>query len=122
MTPEQALTITRLARAAWPAQRWDEYTIDVWAKALTDTTHEFGETRAAIDRLVTKQTFASIAEIFEEVRAHRRDAARQISERRTFAAIESARVSALTPEQVAARAEEARQAVRAKLAETRAAG
>lgn len=89
MTTEEALALTRIAKAAWPAQKWDEYTIDLWVDALADT--DFGEARDAVRRLVKQQTFASVAEIIAETKAHRRDAIRRLKDRETFRAIESAR-------------------------------
>lgn len=92
MSPEEALAISRIARAAFPAQRFDEYTVDVWADALAD--EDFGEIRAAIGRLVKHQTFASVGELIAEARYVRREAMRAINDRKVFAAIEAAKSEA----------------------------
>lgn len=86
MNAAEALNVTRIVRAAFPAQKFDEFTIDVWAEALKDVSYY--EARDAITRLVTKQTFASVAEIIEEARTYRREATRRLNDQATFRAIE----------------------------------
>lgn len=89
MNAEEGLAITRLIRAGFPAQRWDEYTTDMWVAALID--EDFGEIRAAIERLVKLQSFASIAEVIGEAKRVRRDALRRVKDAETFRAIEAAK-------------------------------
>lgn len=91
MNPTEALTLTRIVKAAFPAQRFDEFTIDVWADALKH--EDFGACREAITRLVTRQTFASVAEIIAETKAHRRDAYRALRSRKVLGELEAARTS-----------------------------
>lgn len=89
MNAEEALMLTRIVRAAFPSQRFDEFTIDVWADALRD--EDFGECREAVRRLVGMQTFASVAEVIAEAKLRRRDALRRLADQETIRAIGAAR-------------------------------
>lgn len=103
MNAQEALTIVRIVRAACPAQKLDEYTIDVWADALADT--DFGEARDAVRRLVRRQPFISVSEIIGDVEQHRRDALRRLASVHTIRAIEQAKRDSSTPQADAARLE-----------------
>ncbi len=114
MNAEEGLMLTRLVRGAFPAQRFDEYTIDTWVAALAD--EDFGSAQEAVARLVKVQTFVSVAEIIAEVRRVKRDAHRQIADRRVFAQIEQAKANTSRPVQRAGY-EAATAALQAKLRE-----
>lgn len=103
MNAKEALSIVRIVRAACPAQKLDEYTIDVWADALADT--DFGEAREAVRRLVRRQPFIAVSEIIGEVAQHRRDAMRRLASLDTLRAIEQAKRDSSTVEAEAARRE-----------------
>jgi hypothetical protein len=112
---EEAIMLIRVVKAAFPAQRIDEYTIDVWAEALRGV--DFGEARSAVLRLVGKQTFASVAEIIAETKTHRRDALLRLKDRDTFRAIEAAKD--YDPDVAQAARDEAREAFRKAIDDAR---
>ena len=116
MNAEQALKIVRYTKAAFPSQRLDEYTPDVWCKALAP--HDFHEAIAAVDRLVQKQTWASVAEVIAEIKAHRRNGNRLAHDQRVFLEIEQSKAT-FDPDEARRGYEEATRQLQAKLRERR---
>lgn len=66
MTPEQALGICRLVKAACPAQKFDEYTPDVWAPMLADV--DFDQAQKAIVEIGKRQPWIGPSDIVSEVK------------------------------------------------------
>lgn len=69
MTPAESLVIVRLVRAACPAQKFDEYTPDVWHKMLLDLNYRECET--AVIEIGKRQVFMAPADIRAEVKKTR---------------------------------------------------
>lgn len=66
MTPSEATTLARLARAACPQQHFDEYTPDMWFDLLSDL--NFEDCRQALARAAREKPFVAPAEIRAHVR------------------------------------------------------
>ncbi|MFE0036797.1 hypothetical protein [Streptomyces sp. NPDC059015] len=69
MTEEEAIQIAEYVAAACPAQRFNEYTPDVWGELLAPYTVD--EARSAAIAVARRQTFVSPAEIITEIRDRR---------------------------------------------------
>ena len=66
MTPTEALTLCRLAKAMCPQQAVDEFTPDAWHLLLEP--HRFEDCKAAMVKICRTQVFVAPAEIIAEVR------------------------------------------------------
>lgn len=66
MTPDQALILTQFVQEACPAQKFSEFTPDVWTELLADL--EFGDAREACVNLSKSQPFIGPHDIRGEVR------------------------------------------------------
>ncbi|MYW48848.1 hypothetical protein [Streptomyces sp. SID161] len=71
MTEEEAVQIAEYVQAACPAQRFGEYTPDVWGEILAP--YDVNEARAAVIAIARRQPFISPAEIVTEVKARREE-------------------------------------------------
>jgi hypothetical protein len=71
MNAQEAFAICRIAKGAFPATNFDEYTPDSWAMALEDT--RFEDAREALKQLMREQTFIHVSEIIDRVKRIRRD-------------------------------------------------
>ncbi|MFJ4009418.1 hypothetical protein [Streptomyces sp. NPDC090026] len=71
MTEEEAIQIAEYVAAACPAQRFNEYTPDVWGELLAPYTVD--EARSAAIAVARRQTFVSPAEIITEIKTRRAD-------------------------------------------------
>ncbi|MEV1079915.1 hypothetical protein AB0I98_16960 [Streptomyces sp. NPDC050211] len=69
MTEEEAVQIAEYVQAACPAQKFGEYTPDVWGEILAP--YAVDEARAAVIAVARRQPFVSPAEIVAEVKARR---------------------------------------------------
>ncbi|WP_216588550.1 zinc finger domain-containing protein [Streptomyces brasiliscabiei] len=69
MTEEEAVQIAEYVQAACPAQKFGEYTPDVWGEILAP--YAVDEARAAVIAVARRQPFVSPAEIVTEVKARR---------------------------------------------------
>lgn len=72
MTPEEAVLISRLVKAACPSQKFDEYTPDVWAPMLADI--DYGAAEKAIVEIGKRQKWIAPSDIIAEVRRASRPA------------------------------------------------
>lgn len=70
MEPFELEKITRAIKALCPAQKWDEFTPDVWLQVLRGV--GFAEAAAAVERLGARQPWIGPSDISKEVRAARR--------------------------------------------------
>lgn len=71
MNNQETAVLCRYVRSLCPAQRFDEYTADVWHDLLHG--YLLDEARAAAVALASKQTFVSPGEIATEIRRARAD-------------------------------------------------
>jgi hypothetical protein len=71
MTNEEAAILCRYVRSLCPAQRFDEYTADVWHDLLRN--YLLDEARTAAVAIASKQAFVSPGEIATEIRRTRAD-------------------------------------------------
>lgn len=71
MNAKEAILLTRYVKGAFPAQKFDEYTPDIWADVFAETA--YADAMTAARTLVTQQTFISAADILTEVRRIRAD-------------------------------------------------
>ncbi|MBL1108022.1 hypothetical protein JK361_26115 [Streptomyces sp. 5-8] len=71
MTEEEAVQIAEYVQAACPAQKFGEYTPDVWGEILAP--YDVDEARAAVIAIARRQPFISPAEIVTEVKARREE-------------------------------------------------
>ncbi|MFG3085084.1 zinc finger domain-containing protein [Streptomyces parvulus] len=71
MTNEETAVLCRYVRSLCPAQRFDEYTADVWHDILRD--YLLDEARAAAVAIASKQTFVAPGEIATEIKRTRAD-------------------------------------------------
>ncbi|MFE0727904.1 hypothetical protein ACFW2X_06570 [Streptomyces antibioticus] len=69
MTEEEAIDLTEYVQAACPAQKFGEYTPDVWGEILAP--YSLGEARAAVLVLAGRLRFIAPADIVAEVKARR---------------------------------------------------
>ncbi|MET8765511.1 hypothetical protein [Streptomyces sp. NPDC004658] len=69
MTEEEAVQIAEYVAAACPAQKFGEYTPDVWGEILAP--YDVNEARSAVIAIARRQPFISPAEIVTEIRARR---------------------------------------------------
>ncbi|WP_267244391.1 hypothetical protein [Streptomyces sp. PR69] len=69
MTEEEAVQIAEYVAAACPAQKFGEYTPDVWGEILAP--YSINEARAAVIAVARRQPFVSPAEIVTEIRDRR---------------------------------------------------
>ncbi|MCL6734420.1 hypothetical protein [Streptomyces neyagawaensis] len=69
MTEEEAVQIAEYVQAACPAQKFGEYTPDVWGEILAP--YAVDEARAAVIAVARRQPFISPAEIVTEIRERR---------------------------------------------------
>ncbi|MEU0332185.1 hypothetical protein [Streptomyces sp. NPDC006193] len=69
MTEEEAVQIAEYVAAACPAQKFGEYTPDVWGEILAP--YAVDEARAAVIAIARRQPFISPAEIVTEIRERR---------------------------------------------------
>ncbi|MGW5408977.1 zinc finger domain-containing protein [Streptomyces spiralis] len=69
MTEEEAVQIAEYVAAACPAQKFGEYTPDVWGEILAP--YAVDEARAAVIAVARRQPFVSPAEIVTEIRERR---------------------------------------------------
>ncbi|MFJ5638696.1 hypothetical protein [Streptomyces sp. NPDC093223] len=69
MTEEEAVQIAEYVQAACPAQKFGEYTPDVWGEILAP--YNVDEARSAVIAVARRQPFVSPAEIVIEIRARR---------------------------------------------------
>ncbi|MFE9906453.1 zinc finger domain-containing protein [Streptomyces achromogenes] len=69
MTEEEAVQIAEYVAAACPAQKFGEYTPDVWGEILAP--YQVDEARAAVIAVARRQPFVSPAEIVTEIRERR---------------------------------------------------
>ncbi|KJK40258.1 hypothetical protein UK15_07880 [Streptomyces variegatus] len=69
MTEEEAVQIAEYVAAACPAQKFGEFTPDVWGEILAP--YAVDEARAAVIAVARRQPFISPAEIVAEVKARR---------------------------------------------------
>ena len=69
MTEEEAVQIAEYVQAACPAQKFGEYTPDVWGEILAP--YDVDEARAAVIAVARRQPFVSPAEIVTEIRERR---------------------------------------------------
>lgn len=70
MSPEEAMTVCRLARAAFPQQAIDEFTPDAWALALEDDRVE--DAKQALKELMREQPFLHISELVGRIKRIRK--------------------------------------------------
>lgn len=71
MTPLEATTLCRLAKAACPQQAFDEYTPDAWHEILSDL--RFEDAKDALFAVTREQPFVAPAEIRAAVKRIRAD-------------------------------------------------
>ncbi|MFD5266721.1 hypothetical protein [Streptomyces sp. NPDC058335] len=71
MTEEEAVQIAEYVQAACPAQRFGEYTPDVWGEILAP--YAVDEARTAVITVARRQPFISPAEIVTEIKARREE-------------------------------------------------
>lgn len=71
MTPTETVALLRIVKAICPAQKFDEFTPDVWAELLADL--RLDDCRVAVKALGNRQVFIAPAEIRHEVRRIRAD-------------------------------------------------
>ncbi|MFD4788285.1 hypothetical protein ACFWN1_14740 [Streptomyces sp. NPDC058459] len=69
MTEDEAVQIAEYVQAACPAQKFGEYTPDVWGEILAP--YAVDEARAAVIAVARRQPFVSPAEIVTEIKARR---------------------------------------------------
>jgi hypothetical protein len=69
VTEEEAVQIAEYVQAACPAQKFGEYTPDVWGEILAP--YGVDEARAAVIAVARRQRFVSPAEIVTEIRERR---------------------------------------------------
>ncbi|WP_328425951.1 zinc finger domain-containing protein [Streptomyces sp. NBC_00443] len=69
MTEEEAVQIAEYVQAACPAQKFGEYTPDVWGEILAP--YDVDEARAAVIVIAGRQRFIAPADIITEVKARR---------------------------------------------------
>ncbi|MFD3614461.1 hypothetical protein ACFWWT_04260 [Streptomyces sp. NPDC058676] len=69
MTEDEAVQIAEYVAAACPAQKFGEYTPDVWGEILAP--YAVDEARAAVIAVARRQPFVSPAEIVTEIKARR---------------------------------------------------
>ncbi|MBE4783951.1 hypothetical protein [Streptomyces caniscabiei] len=69
MTEEEAVQIAEYVQAACPAQKFGEYTPDVWGEILAP--YAVDEARAAVIAVARRKPFVSPAEIVTEIRERR---------------------------------------------------
>lgn len=69
MTEEEAVQIAEYVQAACPAQKFGEYTPDVWGEILAP--YDVHEARAAVIAVARRQPFVAPAEIVTEIRERR---------------------------------------------------
>lgn len=65
MNREEAITLCRLARAAFPATAVDEFTPDAWALAFEGD--RFEDAREALRQLMREQTFIHCSDIAKRI-------------------------------------------------------
>lgn len=73
MTEEETVVLARYVRALCPQQKFDEYTADAWHDVIGD--YSLTAARAAAAAVARRQPFVSPAEIIDEIRNQRADAA-----------------------------------------------
>jgi hypothetical protein len=66
MTPEEAIKLCRLAKAASPAQAVDEYTPELWALSLTK--ERFADAQEALVQLAREQEWIHLSHIVARVK------------------------------------------------------
>ncbi|MFJ2183413.1 hypothetical protein ACIOJG_22610 [Streptomyces anulatus] len=71
MTEEEAVQIAEYVAAACPAQKFGEFTPDVWGEILKP--YAVDEARAAVIAVARRQPWISPAEIVEEIKARREE-------------------------------------------------
>ncbi|MGW6009667.1 hypothetical protein [Streptomyces sp. NPDC055210] len=69
MTEDEAVQIAEYVQAACPAQKFGEFTPDVWGEILAP--YAVDEARAAVIAVARRQPFVAPAEIVTEIRARR---------------------------------------------------
>lgn len=67
MEPNELELITRGIKALCPAQKWDEYTPDVWLQVLRKV--KYAEAAAAVERLGARQPWIGPSDISKDVEA-----------------------------------------------------
>ena len=99
MTEEEAVQIAEYVQAACPAQKFGEYTPDVWGEILAP--YDVDEARAAVIAVARRQPFVSPAEIVTEIRERRAERIEQanivIDGDPTHTGAESAAAEEMTP-------------------------
>lgn len=70
MGPDELEQITQGIKALCPAQKWDEYSPDVWLQVLRRVS--FKDASLALERLGARQPWIGASDIATEVRAIRR--------------------------------------------------
>jgi hypothetical protein len=68
--PDELEQITQGIKSLCPAQKWDEYTPDVWLQVLRKAS--FKDAALALERLGARQPWIGASDIANEVRAIRR--------------------------------------------------
>ncbi len=68
MNSQEATALCRLVKAACPAQKFDEYTPDVWAPMLANV--DFDAAQKAVVEIGKRQPWISPSDIIAEVRNH----------------------------------------------------
>ncbi|MER7807878.1 hypothetical protein [Streptomyces sp900116325] len=71
MTEEEAIQIAEYVAAACPAQKFGEFTPDVWGEILAP--YDADDARRAVIAVAARQPFISPAEIITEIKARRAD-------------------------------------------------
>ncbi|MER8083805.1 hypothetical protein ABTZ57_01250 [Streptomyces sp. NPDC094048] len=71
MTEEEAIQIAEYVAAACPAQKFGEFTPDVWGEILAP--YDLDDARRAVIAVAARQPFISPAEIITEIKARRAD-------------------------------------------------
>ncbi|MCM2394431.1 hypothetical protein [Streptomyces albipurpureus] len=71
MTEEEAVQIAEYVAAACPAQRFNEFTPDVWGEILKP--YAVAEARTAVIAVARRQRWISPAEIVDEIKARREE-------------------------------------------------
>lgn len=71
MTEEEAIQVAEYVAAACPAQKFGEYTPDVWGEILAP--YDVDDARRAVIAVARRQPWISPAEIVEEIKARREE-------------------------------------------------
>jgi hypothetical protein len=66
MNPEQAISLCKLASAASPAQRVDEYTPDLWVMVLEP--YRFEDARIALRELAAESEWIHVSHVVKRIR------------------------------------------------------